>query len=368
MNTFLHSVLSVFTKLSHRPTRSPAQNRRLRPEMESLEGRELPSATPLLAPVAKKHPQARHVRHVHRHVAVSPVIAPVLNAVSAGNLVAAPAAASAPNLVGDTFFIYSKFYPGVHHFHKLKIQSMTQTGGSTNDGGPVFALTGTWDGPAVTGTLGWHPSLNEFVFDGHWTDAGQSYRLNADITPPVGSWTAGDLQFEGRLDNGSFVSLVHGQQTSFVPFPPTGGVNLAGNLFTIYSATYPGAEHFHFLKIQTVTATGESNSAGPLYAVTGTWDGHALTYATLYYHPQYSEFVLDFEWTDAGKGYGMVANITAPTGDWVAGDLQLEGWLNSYAPHQSPVVEEVPGQQTGGPHPWDTVFSSGNLAPVAALP
>src|SRR5581483_3105508 len=241
MNEFLRGLLSIVTGASRRPAR------RARLGVESLEGREVPSASPLvahghppvvLAHVAHLHHPVHHAHHVHGIHHHLPVRHGPLTLVT-------PLVAPAPDLTGDTFSVLARYYPGAHRFHDLKIQTLTPTTGTTNDGGPVVAANGTWGGVAWSGTAGWHPSLNDFALDVQWADGGKTYHLNADVTPPTGSWTARDLALEGRLDDGSLLSLVHGQQTSGLHLWPTGGVNLLGDSFTVYSQSYPGVHHFH---------------------------------------------------------------------------------------------------------------------------
>jgi hypothetical protein len=108
------------------------------------------------------------------------------------------------------------------------------------------------------------------------------------------------------------------------------------------------------LKILNVTANGQSNSLGPLFNITGTWDGKSFTYGTLGWEPSLAQYVLDIQWIDGGKTYAAVANVTAPSGNWYAGDLQLTAWWHD----SSQVVRQAYGQQTGGPHPWDGLVLS----------
>jgi hypothetical protein len=336
--------------------------KRARPLVETLEGRALLSVAPGLTLLAQAELQVTQAvtSHTATHGASQPHHHAVHHHAPVHHIVrhALPAA---PALTGDNFFIFAYSYPTVtvNQFHNLKILSMAQTTGTTNDGGPIFNATGTWDSQPWSGTLGWHPTVNDFVVNAQWTYIGHTFSLQADITPAAASWSTGDLQVNGQFINGS---PVHGQQTSRLHLPPSGGVNLVGDVFTVYAPNYPGNHNFHYIKILSATP-GWSNSLGPVYNATGTFDGKPFIFGDIGWEPSFSQFVLDFEWWD-GRTYAMVANIKAPTGNWSAGDLQLEAWWHD----SSQVTQRAYGQQTGGPHPWDNVaiFTSGATLSVKA--
>jgi hypothetical protein len=227
MRQFLRSLLSWCGPNQAKRTRMARHSGSVRPDLESLEARDLLSTTPLLSAGHDVMPSSvkLHVLHTHAtHHLTTAAHLPVHRLVHS---FAAP-----PSIAGDHFLVYSAYYPGPHRFHNLTVQSLSQTG-TTNDGGPLYAATGVWDSRAWSGTVGWHPSLSEFVLDATWTDAGKTYTLDADVTAPSSNWYAGDLQFEGRLNDGNLLSLVHGQQTGRWHLPPSGGTNLAGDFFTV---------------------------------------------------------------------------------------------------------------------------------------